>query len=147
MDKKVLSVFTEKYSKIENRLLNKVVLAANDIVDQALAQWDTGATNTCISEEIAEHYNLKPVSFAQSKTPSGTLTAPIYFIDIILNNEVVLSKWMVMGSKIGAQGIDILIGMDVISKGDFAISNFNGKTQFSFRLPSQQDVDYKEEQD
>ena len=50
-----------------------------------------------------------------------------------------------MGSKIGAQGIDILIGMDIISKGDFAISNYNGKTQFSFRLPSQQDVDYKSE--
>ena len=43
-----MSVFTEKYTKIENRLLNKVVLCANGIVDQALAQWDTGATNTCI---------------------------------------------------------------------------------------------------
>ena len=73
------------------------------------------------------------------------MTTPIYFIDIILNNEVVFNNWKVMGSKIGAQGIDILIGMDIISKGDFAISNYNGKTQFSFRLPSQQDVDYKSE--
>lgn len=47
--------------------------------------------------------------------------------------------------KIGEQGIDVLIGMDVISKGDFAISNYNGKTQFSFRIPSQNDVDYKAE--
>ena len=50
-----------------------------------------------------------------------------------------------MGSKIGAQGIDVLIGMDIISKGDFAVSNYNGKTQFSFRLPSQEDVDYKKD--
>ena len=50
-----------------------------------------------------------------------------------------------MGSKIGAQGIDVLIGMDIISKGDFAISNYDEKTQFSFRLPSQKDVDYKQE--
>lgn len=143
MNKSVLSVFTEKYTKIENRLLNKVVLCANGIADQALAQWDTGATNTCISEEIAKKYNLKPVSYAQSKTPSGKLTSPIYFIDIVLNNEVVFTNWTVMGSKIGEQGIDILIGMDVISKGDFAISNYNGTTQFSFRIPSQEHVDYK----
>ena len=136
MNKRILSVFTEKYTKIENRLLNKVVLCANEIVDQALAQWDTGATNTCISEEIASRYKLKPISYAQSKTPSGVLT-------IILNNEVIFTDWNVMVSKIGAQGIDILIGMDIISKGDFAISNYDGKTQFSFRLPSQQDVDYK----
>ena len=145
MGERLISVFTEKYSKIENRLLNKVVLCTNEINDQALAQWDTGATNTCISEEIAKKYKLKPIAFAQSKTPSGTLTAPMYLIDIVLNNEVVFSNWTVMGSKIGAQGIDVLIGMDIISKGDFAISNYNGKTQFSFRLPSQQDVDYKEE--
>lgn len=37
--------------------------------------------------------------------------------------------------------------MDIISKGDFAIPNYNGKTQFSFRLPSQNDVDYKKEFD
>ena len=86
---------------------------------------------------------MKPISYAQSKTPSGVLTAPIYLMDIILNNEVIFTDWNVMGSKIGAQGIDILIGMDIISKGDFAISNYDGKTQFSFRLPSQQDVDYK----
>lgn len=110
-----------------------------------MAQWDTGATNTCISEEIATRYKLKPISFAQSKTPSGTLIAPIYLIDITLNNEVVFKNWSVMGSKIGAQGIDVLIGMDIISKGDFAISNYDEKTQFSFRLPSQKDVDYKQE--
>ena len=143
MAKGVMSVFTEKYTKIENRLLNRIVLSSGDKSNQALAQWDTGATNTCISEETAQFYNLQPIGKVQSKTPSGTLTSSVYLIDITLNNEVVFHNWKVMGSKIGAQGIDVLIGMDIISKGDFAISNYNGKTQFSFRLPSQEDVDYK----
>lgn len=145
MCKKSLSVFTEKYQRIQNRLLNKVVLCSNNIADQALAQWDTGATNTCISEEIVEKYNLVPLSMTKSRTPSGVLETFIYSIDIVINNEVMFQNWNVMGSKIGAQGIDILIGMDIISKGDFAISNFNGKTQFSFRIPSKKDVDYKNE--
>ncbi len=48
-----------------------------------------------------------------------------------------------MDSEIGKQGIDVLIGMDIISNGDFAVSNYDGKTYFSFRLPSQEHVEYK----
>lgn len=57
--KKIISVFTEKHRQIANRLFTRVVLSANDISAQALAQWDTGATNTCISEEVAQTYNLR----------------------------------------------------------------------------------------
>jgi len=37
---------------------------------------------------------------------------------------------------------DMLIGMDVINHGDFAISNFDGKTTFSFRIPSLAKIDF-----
>lgn len=37
---------------------------------------------------------------------------------------------------------DILIGMDVISAGDFAISNHEGRTVFSFRMPSAGRIDF-----
>lgn len=33
-------------------------------------------------------------------------------------------------------GFDVLIGMDIIAAGDFQITNFNGKTQLAFHLPS-----------
>jgi hypothetical protein len=32
-------------------------------------------------------------------------------------------------------GVEVLIGMDIISMGDFNISNANGKTLFSFVIP------------
>ena len=31
---------------------------------------------------------------------------------------------------------DVLIGMDVITKGDFVVSTVNGETTFSFRMPA-----------
>ena len=31
---------------------------------------------------------------------------------------------------------DVLIGMDVITQGDFCISTVNGQTVFSFRMPA-----------
>jgi len=39
-------------------------------------------------------------------------------------------------------GVDAIIGMDVICKGDFAITNVNGETRMSFRYPSVGTIDY-----
>lgn len=85
----LLSVFTEKYSKIERRILNHVVITANGCIDQAIAQWDTGATGTCISEETVAKYKLVPVGKIRSKTPSGSCDMNVYLIDLILNNEII----------------------------------------------------------
>ena len=68
-----------------------------------------------------------------------------HLINLVLNNEVIFRNWIVMDSEIGAQGIDVLIGMDIISQGDFAISNYGGKTQFSFRIPSQEHIEFQNE--
>jgi hypothetical protein len=33
--------------------------------------------------------------------------------------------------------------MDIITQGDFAITNFGGRTMFSFRLPSLESIDFE----
>lgn len=140
----IISVFTEKYNKKVNRLTNSAV-----IIDKGRkplpvkAQWDTGATGTCISKEVVEKLHLLPIGMIEVQTPSGTGRMNTYMIDLVLNDEVMFPNLKVMDSEIGNQGIDILIGMDIIGEGDFAVSNYQGKTQFSFRLPSQEHVNYK----
>jgi hypothetical protein len=37
---------------------------------------------------------------------------------------------------------DAIIGMDIIAKGDFAITGKSGNTKFSFRMPSIADIDF-----
>jgi len=39
----------------------------------------------------------------------------------------------------------MLIGMDIIGIGDFAVSNYNNKTIFSFRYPSKHKIDFVHE--
>jgi hypothetical protein len=62
---------------------------------------------------------------------------------------------MVLPNKIGivnlrvTKGIllgdnNVLIGMDVISKGDFCITNFDKKTWYTFRIPSAGAIDFKD---
>jgi hypothetical protein len=42
-------------------------------------------------------------------------------------------------------GFDLLIGMDIITMGDFSITNVGGKTTFSFRVPSVKEIDFVSE--
>ena len=37
---------------------------------------------------------------------------------------------------------DVLIGMDVITLGDLAVTNAGGQTVFTFRVPSQGGIDF-----
>lgn len=140
-----LSVFTERYLTLQNKIINSVAIInpKTNKVMPAKAQWDTGATGTCVSKELADRLDLIPLGMQQIHTPSGIGTVKQYRAHIVLNNEVVIQNTTVLDSEIGAQGIDILIGMDIIRLGDFAISNYNGQTQFSFRIPSQEHVNYK----
>jgi hypothetical protein len=41
-----------------------------------------------------------------------------------------------------AAGSEMLVGMDVIGQGDFAVSNYEGRTCFSFRFPSAERIDF-----
>jgi len=138
----IISVFTEKYKSIQRKLINSAIVEFNGNFIPAKAQWDTGATGTCISKQIVEKLGLKPTGMINVQTPSGIGTMNKYMVNLILNNEVRIMNLVVMDSEIGNQGIDILIGMDIISIGDFAVSNFDNKTQFSFRIPSQEHVEY-----
>lgn len=138
----IISVFTEKYANIQKRIINSAVIEANGISVPVKAQWDTGATGTCISKELVDRLHLLPIGKVKVHTPSGVGILNKYMVNLVLNNEVMFENWLVMDSEIGTQGIDVLVGMDIISEGDFAISNFKGKTQFSFRIPSQEHVEY-----
>lgn len=138
----MVTTFTEKYDKIQNRLINSAVVAANNDVIPVKAQWDTGATGTCISKQLVTALNLMPTGKLQIHTPSGIGIVNKYMINLILNKEVMIKNLIVMDSEIGSQGIDVLIGMDIIALGDFAVSNFGNKTQFTFRIPSMEHVNY-----
>ena len=139
----MIMVFTEKYNKIQRKIINSAIVEHEKDFLPVKALWDTGATGTCISKQLAEKLKLEPIGVTVIQTPSGKATVNKYLINLILNNEVIFKEWEVLDSEIHKQGLDILIGMDIISHGDFAISNFEDKTQFSFRLPSQEHVEYK----
>ena len=65
---------------------------------------------------------------------------PKFYVNVTLPNNVEIIVLPVMSGT--PSGSDVVIGMDIISQGDFAVTNMNGKTKFSFSIPSQRDIDF-----
>lgn len=136
-----MPVFTTKFQTLSNKLINDTAIISGDKNVIAKSQWDTGATCTCISHDIVKKLNLVPTSMTRVQTPSGNKDVNVYLVDVALPGRVTIGNVLVCESEIGDQGIDALIGMNIINLGDFAVSN-NKKTYFTFRVPSQDHIDF-----
>lgn len=109
-----------------------------------VAIWDTGATHSVITQDVVTTCGLKPTGMKQVHHAGGVSPANTYLVNILLPNGVAFEKLEVtLGSL--PPGAHMLIGMDIISVGDFSVTNVGGKTVFSFRYPSIKTVDYAEE--
>ncbi len=104
------------------------------------AIWDTGATHSVITSKIVKDLNLKPVGMTIVHTANGQAHQKQYIVNFYLPNQVMFGMLRVTEAPL--HETDILIGMDIISQGDFCISNFEGKTILTFRLPSCQAIDF-----
>lgn len=111
--------------------------------DRYTAIWDTGATNTVISEKLAEELHLTSIGKANVSTAGGLIEVNNYIIDLKLPNNLRIKNVMVTSGKLS--DTDFLIGMDIITLGDFSVTNLNEKTTFSFRYPSCETINYVEE--
>lgn len=134
---------TQKYPIITNRIITVETVVYKDRKINVNSEWDTGATYSSISNELVQALNLKPIKKDNGITVGGAYSADVYEVIILLHNTYPVKAEVQAVSNINVTGIDLLIGMDVIYLGDFAISNYHGKTSFSFRIPSKGHIDFK----
>ncbi len=134
--------FRTEYPGITNVLVNDCQIALPSAVDPNRqkkfitfkAIWDTGATNTVITENVAKQVALNPTGMTETYGVHGKNIVHTYIIDILLPNNVCIPNIQVTEGILFSE-VDILIGMDIIQLGDFNISNSSGKTTFSYCLP------------
>ena len=150
-----LKAFTTSSTGIVNVLKNKVQITKafnpssipKPINPQELAAkeytaiWDTGATNTIITQKVVNDLGLKPIGMTQLSTANDKKDAPVYLVAIFLPHFVYFPELMVAEATVTSDA-EILIGMDIIGSGDFAVTNKDGKTVFSFRMPSVECIDF-----
>jgi hypothetical protein len=103
--------------------------------------WDTGATNSAISQKVVDECGLIQTGVTEVSHVKGSSLCPTYLVSILLRNNVGFSQVRVTLATLGPDA-DVLIGMDIITQGDFVITNKDSKTVFSFRIPSTECIDF-----
>jgi predicted aspartyl protease len=98
------------------------------------ALWDTGAMGSVITPKIGKALNLTPFNRIRVCGVNNTSIADVVKISVRLPNKVLIDDINVPICDL-TPGIDMLIGMDIILSGDFAISNAGGRTLFTFAIP------------
>lgn len=148
---KKIGAFTIDYPHMKNRLESDLTVfdgngkpSSDRSEKKWRALWDTGATMSCISQRIADELQLQPLQIIKVYSATNEVLAITYYVGLLLPNHFT-TKVIAAGVPRMSDDVDIVIGMDVISKGDFAVTNVNRKTSFSFRIPSKKRIDYMQE--
>ena len=104
------------------------------------ALWDTGATKTTISGAVAKSLGISKIGDTMTHTANGIAFGELHLANVVLPNNLEILDLEV--TSMPEMVVDCLLGADIIAKGDFAISNFDGRTIVSFRMPSIADIDF-----
>lgn len=94
------------------------------------ALWDTGASNCVITPSTARILGIKPIRVVETRHAGGVSLANVYLVNIMLPNGVGISGVQVTECMEQEGAFGVIIGMDIITRGDFAITNVGGKTIF-----------------
>jgi predicted aspartyl protease len=101
------------------------------------ALWDTGATMTCVKPSLRDKLKLRQSELVESITMSGIggdVEADGTLVSIWLTPDFAIELCPVYVTDFPGDE-ELLIGMDIISMGDFAVCNADGKTSVSFAIP------------
>ena len=99
------------------------------------ALWDTGSTESLISEKIVKM--IEPILNNKSKyvTRDVVIECETYAVSLSLSDEITFRDVLMKKADLSDKNVDIIIGMDIISRGDFEIRNYNNLVEFAFRIP------------
>ena len=96
---------------------------------------------TVITQKIVDGLELGITGYHRIRGVGSVQNATEHVVDIWLPNNVSIREIPVLRGNLPGD-IDVLIGMDIITLGDFAVSNYQNQTAMTFRIPSLEFIDF-----
>jgi len=98
------------------------------------ALWDTGANCCVISETVAKKLKIPNIAEVQMKHADGISIVNTHMLSLMLPNNILFKDIRAMSCK-PIHSFDMIIGMNVISKGNMSIVHNKTVIRFSFKYP------------
>ena len=138
-----MGVYNKKYDLVMENVLTEcdirpVNFAEGQVFHTDCALWDTGATTTIISSRVVKQLGLEPFLEAGISGIGGTSDVNTYLVHVSIPTGDTYTYLEVMESDF--EDYDVIIGMDIISTGDFCFTNADECSHFSFRYPAKEHV-------
>lgn len=149
---RITDSFTIEFSGLSNKIITPVGIS--EVFDPTAeinpsykiyntnALWDTGATGSVITESTAKYLGIVPTGKIQISHAGGKSFCYTYIVNLFLPNNVIIYGVPVTECVDIIGSFGVIIGMDIIVRGDMAITNSNNKTVMSFRMPSLERIDF-----
>lgn len=147
-----MAVFNNEYEGLAEAILTPVMVCEavdlqSDVKVKAVyrteyCMWDTGATNSLISQDVVDKLGLKPYGKSLVSDNTTVEERDTYMVHIVLptgNTALNVECMLTMSDD-----YDVVIGMDIITQGDFVLTNAGCKSVFSFRRPSKEHIQLKD---
>lgn len=101
------------------------------------AIWDTGAATSVITQRVVDACGLRPMRTGYLRGMEGVQKTELYLVNIYLPGNMAFHELPAIKGNPPKGWWNVLIGMDIISSGDFSVTNRGSRTEFSFRVHSE----------
>jgi hypothetical protein len=129
------------YTHLQKRIITPVYLYGISSVSLkstvTAALWDTGATLSAITPRIQHELALVPTGTQFIRGVTGIQEVDTVIVTIELPNNILKKNISVAVCEF-SKDLGIIIGMDIITLGDFSLLNGQNHTMFSFISPPRQ---------
>lgn len=135
------SVYKNIYSPGIKFVKTKISITVGEKFCEVGALWDTGASKTHISKRIADLLALNPIKQIEVTGHRGVEFTNMYNVSLILPTGYLIENINVLSGTYDSLNVDMIIGMDIISFGDFHIDFTKENPVLVFKHPNDYDED------
>ena len=130
-----MSYIVSHFNEPGKALESYIAIGGEGSMMSVKALWDKNFEQTLISDGIIKMINPLQKSKTKIVSKDEIFESAIYSISISLSDEITFRDVEVQNADLSEKEVDIVIGMDIISRGDFEVRNYNNIVEFAFRIP------------
>lgn len=132
-----MSFIVTHYSQLNKPLESYIAVGGKSSMTTVKALWDPSSPQSMISAETIDLINPLQKSKEKFVSKDIIIEKEFFSVNVSLSDEITFIDVSFMKADLPEKKVDIVIGNNIISRGNFEIINYDNLVEFSFRIQPQ----------